>query len=100
MRNYLSLSDCVKSIILAAKKQNDFNYNTINVSSGKNLDNIFIISKLLKILSVNSKVILTDKPAPILNLTMNINKAKKVLGFMPETLDKSLKSYLKKFKII
>ncbi len=95
VRNYLSLSDCVKSILLTAKKKNYPDYKIINISSGKNLNNIFIVSKLLKLLSINTKVILSNKPPPILNLTMNISKAKKVLGFNPEKLDKSLKNYLK-----
>ena len=99
MRNYLSLSDCVKSIFLTAKKRNNSNYHTINVSSGKSLNNISIISKLFRFLSINKKIFLTDKPAPILNLTMNIGKAKKVLGFKPETFDRSLKSYLQNFKL-
>ncbi len=99
MRNYLSLSDCVKSIFLTAKMKNIPNYHTINVSSGMNLDNISIISKLFRLLSINKKIFLTNRPAPIQNLTMDISKAKKILKFKPETFDRSLKNYLKNFEL-
>ena len=99
MRDFLYIDDLVSFVDLAIKKQKE-NFQIINCSYGKSYKIRDILNKIIAISKTNKKIknILSGKNINV-NILVNSNKAKKILGWKPKTnIDKGIYNTIDWFK--
>ena len=95
IRDQVYVEDAVKAILLSIKKISKIKKGIFNIGGGMPTSNYKIAQKLLKYFSSHSKVIKSNTINPNLsNIYLNINNAKKILGFKPKSIDANIKSFI------
>lgn len=88
--NIVFVGDVVKANILAFEKLDELDFEIINIGSNKEINIKELARKIIKISGSKSKLEIR-KGAPQFCLSVNVNKAKKILKFKPLSVDESLK---------
>ncbi len=99
IKDFIYVADLVEGLILAMEKINQFDQ--INVGGGKPITIKQVLKAVLKAVNFKNPEIVfnNSKPTMIPIRLININKAKKMLGFTPKTsLDKGIKKTIEWYK--
>ncbi len=94
------VKDVTRANILAFNKIESFEYETINIGSGKEINIIDVAKKSVEALNSASNIEFSPdfQKDPSLHFYFDISKAKKLLGFEPTDFEEGLKQYIQEVK--
>lgn len=92
------VKDVVEANIKAFEKADKLRFEIINIGSGKEINIKDLAEKIIEITGSKSKII-SNKTSPCLHFYFNINKAKKLLNFKPQSYDTSLKANIAEIEL-
>jgi UDP-glucose 4-epimerase len=99
-RDYLHSEDGITALVAALNSPYRNCFEAINIGSGKAPSSHFLARSVCDELNSCSNIIFSSIRAPQSNFVYNINRAKNILKFEPESLIKQVKKYAKMRKHI
>ena len=90
VRDYIYIGDACRAVELALIQKDKSGI--YNIGTGKGISNLEIAKKMIEVFKSTSKIsVISDSPQDKSRIILNIDKAKKELGFLPEyDMDKVL----------
>ncbi len=99
IRDHVYIDDAIASIILSIKKIKKIKKGTFNIGGGQPISNYKRANLIKKNLNSVSKLIRIKKSNPnVKNIFLDLKKAKKILGYKPESVNQTTLKYLKELK--